>query len=109
MNSRGRQHSLDRGLRPAPQRLGGREKVFSEKSAYPIDKSRFGRENPRKSKRIQGSSARLSQRGGHEPRNPKSADEPRRRPRRRRLGKFNVQNTFKALTSDRARPSRAPS
>jgi hypothetical protein len=36
-------------------RAGGHENIFAENRAQPIDKSRFGRRNPRKSKLFQPS------------------------------------------------------
>jgi hypothetical protein len=49
-------HAKIRGLAPAIQGCKGVKrprKFFPEKSVQPIDKSRFGRENPRNSKEIQ--------------------------------------------------------
>ena len=72
-----------RALATLPVLLPGkkaREFLSCERSAQPIDKSRFGRENPRKSKEIQHEKTEVSQRKGHPPRKPKRTDRRRGAP-----------------------------
>jgi hypothetical protein len=55
MNNPALPKGLDRRSRPGFSPQEGHENFSAENPAQPIDKSRFGRENPRKSKEFQPS------------------------------------------------------
>ena len=70
-------------LAPVPAasnaREKAREKISPLQATQPIEKSGFGRENPRKSKTIQPHERGPSERNSHEPRKPKRSTGPRSR------------------------------
>jgi hypothetical protein len=80
MNNRALQKASTLSARSGfSRRVRAQEKAFAENPAQPIDKSRFGRENPRKSKEFQPPKQGFPRRNGADPRKPKLIDAFRQR------------------------------